>query len=54
MTLLPIREDVVAGLLEGGDPVVIPNSEGSRTTPSTSGWTCGPPWRSCRRASGWP
>ena len=26
-------------VLEGGDPVVIPNSEGSRTTPSVVGFT---------------
>src|SRR3954464_9520199 len=28
-----------AAVMEGGDPVVIPNSEGSRTTPSMVGFT---------------
>ena len=29
----------VVAVLEGGDPVVIPNSEGGRTTPSVVGFT---------------
>src|SRR5688572_1582146 len=29
----------VVSVLEGGDPVVIPNSEGGRTTPSVVGFT---------------
>src|SRR5687767_15476472 len=29
----------VVAILEGGDPVVIPNSEGGRTTPSVVGFT---------------
>lgn len=29
----------VVSVLEGGDPIVIPNSEGGRTTPSVVGFT---------------
>ena len=29
----------VVSVLEGGDPVVIPNAEGGRTTPSVVGFT---------------
>ena len=29
----------VVSVMEGGDPVVIPNSEGGRTTPSVVGFT---------------
>ena len=35
---LGTTNSVVAGL-EGGDPVVIPNAEGGRTTPSVVGFT---------------
>ena len=33
----------VVAVMEGGDPVVIPNSEGGRTTPSVVGFTKDPP-----------
>ncbi|MCW5881599.1 MAG: Hsp70 family protein, partial [Anaerolineae bacterium] len=29
----------VVAVMEGGDPVVIPNAEGSRTTPSVEAFT---------------
>ena len=35
----------VVAILEGGDPTVIANAEGGRTTPSV--------WRSARTASAW-